>query len=198
MYGGSFYSQEELDEICKIAHDNNCKAHLDGARIFNAVAASGTDVARMVEKFDTISVCLSKGLGAPIGSVLVGDKKTINEAHRWRKMFGGGMRQVGIIAAAGIYVLDHNIERIKEDHLRAKYLAEKINSMENYSINLEITKTNIIFINCKENSNDVVKKLSNEGIDVSSIDESTIRIVIHLHITDEDIENTIDAFSNTQ
>ena len=108
------------------------------------------------------------------------------------------MRQVGIIAAAGIYVLDHNIERIKEDHLRAKYLAEKINSMENYSINLEITKTNIIFINCKENSNDVVKKLSNEGIDVSPIDESTIRIVIHLHITDEDIENTIDAFSNTQ
>ncbi len=197
MYGGTFYSQEELDEICDIAHANNCKAHLDGARIFNAAIASGTDVARMVEKFDTVSVCLSKGLGAPIGSVLVGDKNTINEAHRWRKMFGGGMRQVGIIAAAGLYVIDNNIERIKEDHLRAKYLAEKINSMKNFSVNLEITKTNIIFIKCIEDSHEVVKKLSNEGIDVTSIDDSTIRIVIHLHITDEDIENTIIAFSNT-
>ena len=198
MYGGTFYSQQDLDEICDIAHDNNCKVHLDGARIFNAAIASGTDIKQMVKKFDTISICISKGLGAPIGSVLVGDRTTINEAHRWRKMFGGGMRQVGILAAAGLYALENNIDRIKEDHSRAKYLAEKINSMENYSVNLDITKTNIIFIKCNENSDKIVKKLSNSGIDVTSIDDSTVRAVIHLHITDEDIENTISAFSNAQ
>ncbi len=198
MYGGTIYSQEELDEICDIAHARNCKAHLDGARIFNAAMASGTDIARMVKKFDTVSVCLSKGLGAPVGSLLVGDKDTIKEAHRWRKMFGGGMRQVGILAAAGLYVLDNHIERIKEDHSRARYLAENINSMDNYSVNLEITKTNIVFIKCNEGSDKIVKKLSDQGVDISSIDESTVRVVIHLHITDEDIENTISAFANAQ
>ncbi len=94
MYGGEVYDQQVLDEICDIAHNNFCKTHLDGARIFNALMASEVTLIRMVQKFDTISVCLSKGLGTPIGSVLVGNSATIKEAHRWRKMFGGGMRQV--------------------------------------------------------------------------------------------------------
>ena len=100
--GGTVYSQDSLDEICKIAKQKDCKLHLDGARLFHASTASGTPLSRMVRDFDTVSICLSKGLGSPVGSVLVGSKKTLEQAHRWRKMFGGGMRQAGIIAAAGL------------------------------------------------------------------------------------------------
>jgi threonine aldolase len=198
MYGGAFYSQQDLDEICNIAHDNECKVHLDGARIFNASIASGIDVNKMTDKFDTVSICLSKGLGAPVGSVLVGDTKTIAEAHRWRKMFGGGMRQAGILAAAGLYVLDNHINRMSEDHIRARVLAENLNSMEKYHVNLEITKTNIVFIRCDEGSETIVDKLASKGIDITSIDDNIVRVVIHLHITDEDIENTINAFEDAQ
>ncbi len=98
--GGSVYSQEVIDDICKVAREKDCKLHMDGARLFNAAIASNTDPARMVRDFDSVSICLSKGLGAPIGSVLVGSKKDLAQAHRWRKMFGGGMRQAGIMAAA--------------------------------------------------------------------------------------------------
>ena len=127
--GGTCYPQETLDAIAKIAHDNGCMAHVDGARLFNAVIATGRDAARMVRDYDSISICLSKGLGAPVGSVLVGAADFIAKAHRWRKMFGGGMRQAGVIAAGGLYALEHHIERLAEDHDRARRLAEAVNAM---------------------------------------------------------------------
>ena len=116
--GGTVYSQDTLDEICKVAKERDCKLHLDGARLFNAVVASKTDATRMVRDFDSVSICLSKGLGAPVGSVLVGSKEDLAQAHRWRKMFGGGMRQAGMMAAAGIYALENNIA-VSYTHLRA-------------------------------------------------------------------------------
>ena len=168
---------------------------MDGARLFNAAVASGTDPARMVRDFDTISICLSKGLGAPVGSILVGSKADLTEAHRWRKMFGGGMRQAGVIASAGIYALENNIERLSEDHKRAKKFAEALDTISHFSVNVENVQSNIVFIGVEKGSTKrIMEKLSKHGVDVLDTDESTIRVVFHLHITDEDLENAIGAF----
>tara|TARA_Y100001001_G_scaffold93536_1_gene91305 strand:+ start:167 stop:1168 length:1002 start_codon:yes stop_codon:yes gene_type:complete len=204
--GGSIYDQKTLDAICEVAHKNDCRAHMDGARMFNAIVASGTDPARMVRDFDTISICLSKGLGAPIGSVLVGDAATITEAHRWRKMFGGGMRQSGILAAAGLYALENNIDRLGEDHARARRLAEALDAMEAYSIDLGAVQSNMVYINCKKDgAKTLVNTLAERGIDVLDLEQgvdygdiSTVRAVVHLHITDEDIDRVITAFDAAQ
>ncbi len=195
MGGGSLYPIELLDSICKIAHDNNCRAHLDGARLFNAVIASNIKPERMVKNFDTISICLSKGLGAPVGSLLVGDSETIAEAHRWRKIFGGGMRQAGILAAAGLFALKNNITRLHEDHTKAFYLAESINSMSGFEVDISSVQSNMAYITCLDKSAfDVVTELGDMGIDVLSISDNVVRAVVHLHITDEDISRTIEGF----
>ena len=197
--GGTVYSQETLDEICKVAREKDCKLHMDGARLFNAVASSGTDPARMVRDFDTISICLSKGLGAPVGSVLVGSKDDLAQAHRWRKMFGGGMRQAGTIASAGIYALENNIERLSEDHRRARIFAKAVSEMPNFSINVANVQSNIVFIGVgKGNTESTIEQLSTYGVDILSTDDSTIRAVFHLHITDEDLEKAIEAFAKVR
>ncbi len=193
--GGTVYSQETLDEICKIAKEKDCKLHMDGARLFNAAVASGTDPARVVRDFDTVSICLSKGLGAPVGSVLVGSKNDLTQAHRWRKMFGGGMRQAGVIASAGIYALENNIERLSEDHKRARAFAESINNMKPFSVNLETVQSNIVFISVEKGSTKrKIEELSKHGVGILDTDDSTIRAVFHLHITDEDLEEAVEAF----
>jgi len=193
--GGTVYSQATLDEICKIAKGKDCKLHMDGARLFNAAVASGTDPARVVRDFDTVSICLSKGLGAPVGSVLVGSKKDLTQAHRWRKMFGGGMRQAGIIASAGIYALENNIERLSEDHKRARTFAESIDAMKPFSVNLETVQSNIVFIKVEKGSTKrKIEELSKHGVEILDTDASTIRAVFHLHITDEDVEKAIEVF----
>ena len=193
--GGTVYSQDSLDEICKIAKGKDCRLHMDGARLFNAAVASGTDPARVVRDFDTVSICLSKGLGAPVGSVLVGSKKDLTQAHRWRKMFGGGMRQAGVIASAGIYALENNIERLTEDHKRARTFAEAINTMKPFSVNLETVQSNIVFIGVEKGSTKrKIDELSKHGVEILDTDDSTIRAVFHLHITDEDLGTAIDAF----
>jgi threonine aldolase len=194
--GGTVYSQNTLDEICKVAKEKDCKLHMDGARLFNAAVASRTDPSRIVRDFDTVSICLSKGLGAPVGSLLVGSEADLAQAHRWRKMFGGGMRQAGIIASAGIYALENNIERLSEDHKRAKKFAEALDETAHFSVNVENVQSNIVFIGVeKGSSKKTIEELSKQGVDILDIDDSTIRAVFHLHITDEDLENTINAFS---
>ena len=194
--GGTVYSQNILDEICKVAKEKDCKLHMDGARLFNAAVASRTDPSRIVRDFDTVSICLSKGLGAPVGSLLVGSEADLAQAHRWRKMFGGGMRQAGIIASAGIYALENNIERLSEDHKRAKKFAEALDETSHFSVNVENVQSNIVFIGVeKGSSKKTIEELSKQGVDILDIDDSTIRAVFHLHITDEDLENTINAFS---
>ena len=193
--GGTVYSQDTLDEICKIAKEKDCRLHMDGARLFNAAVASGTDPARVVRDFDTVSICLSKGLGAPVGSVLVGSKKDLTQAHRWRKMFGGGMRQAGVIASAGIYALENNIERLTEDHKRARTFAEAINTMTPFSVNLETVQSNIVFIGVEKGSTKrKIDELSKHGVEILDTDDSTIRAVFHLHITDEDLGEAVEAF----
>jgi len=194
--GGSVYTQEAIDDICKVAREKDCKLHMDGARLFNAIVASNTDPARMVRDFDSVSICLSKGLGAPIGSVLVGSKRDLAQAHRWRKMFGGGMRQAGMMAAAGIYALENNIDRLREDHRRARKFAEALVEMPNFSVNLDTVQSNIVYIGVgKGRSKQMIEKLAKQDIDILDTDDSTIRAVFHLHIGDEDLEKIIMAFS---
>jgi len=194
--GGSVYSQEAIDDICKVAREKDCKLHMDGARLFNASVASNTDPARMVRDFDSISICLSKGLGAPIGSVLVGSKEDLAQAHRWRKMFGGGMRQAGMMAAAGIYALENNIDRLREDHRRARKFAEALVEMPNFSVNLDTVQSNIVYIGVgRGRSKQMIEKLAKQDIDILDTDDSTIRAVFHLHIGDEDLEKIIEAFA---
>ena len=194
--GGSVYSQEAIDDICKVAREKDCKLHMDGARLFNASVASNTDPARMVRDFDSISICLSKGLGAPIGSVLVGSKEDLAQAHRWRKMFGGGMRQAGMMAAAGIYALENNIDRLTEDHRRARKFAEALVEMPNFSVNLDTVQSNIVYIGVgKGRSKQMIEKLAKQDIDILDTDDSTIRAVFHLHIGDEDLEKIIEVFA---
>ena len=197
--GGTCYPQETLDAIAKIAHDNDCAAHMDGARLFNAVIATGTAPARIVRDYDSVSICLSKGLGAPVGSVLVGSSEFIALAHRWRKMFGGGMRQAGVIAACGLYAIDNHIERLSEDHERAHRLAIAVNSDSHFEVDLDSVQSNMVFVRTPEGTADkVVEHLSSQGVDILTINDSVVRAVTHLHITDEDIERTISAFSSMQ
>ena len=194
--GGSVYTQEVIDDICKVAREKDCKLHMDGARLFNASVASNTDPARMVRDFDSISICLSKGLGAPIGSVLVGSKEDLAQAHRWRKMFGGGMRQAGMMAAAGIYALENNIDRLREDYRRARKFAEALVEMPNFSVNLDTVQSNIVYIGVgKGRSKQMIEKLAKQDIDILDTDDSTIRAVFHLHIGDEDLEKIIEVFA---
>ena len=195
--GGTCYSQEALDAICEIAHSNGCKVHMDGARLFNATVATGITPERMIRDFDSISICLSKGLGAPVGSLLVGSSEFIERAHRWRKMFGGGMRQAGVLAAAGIYALENNIQRLSQDHKRARVLADAINSIEGFSIDMEGVQTNMVYIDISngKDAEEVVNELAKKDVHVLSLGPHMLRAVVHLHISDIDIEKAIEAFS---
>jgi len=197
--GGTCYSIETLDEIAKIARANDCRSHIDGARIFNAAASTSLSPKRMAREYDSISVCLSKGLGAPVGSVLVGTSETLYKAHRWRKMFGGGMRQAGVLAAAGIYSLENNVHRLSDDHDRAMEIAKAIDGMDAYEVDLEQVQTNMVYAKCENGkAEELISRLERRGIQALTIDHSTIRIVTHLHITDDDVQKTIDALESAQ
>ena len=193
--GGACYTQDALDEIAAVAKVNGCGTHIDGARIFNAAIATGVDVSRMCRDYDSVSICFSKGLGAPVGSVLVGSQEFINKAHRWRKMFGGGWRQAGIIASGALYALDNHVDRLAEDHARARRVAEDIDAMENFSVDLEAVQSNLVYVNCKIPAADVVESLAEHGIDMFDLPYNRVRVAIHLHITDEDVARIIAAFA---
>lgn len=194
--GGTVYPQDTLDAIATVARENDCAAHMDGARLFNAAVASGTSPARIVRDYDTISICLSKGIGAPVGSVLVGSENSIARAHRWRKLFGGGMRQAGILAAAGLHALDHHVDRLADDHRRARRLAEAVDAMDAFSVDLSTVETNMAYITTLDGpvAANVVTSLAEHGVDLMSLGPDSLRVVTHLHITDADIDRAMAAF----
>ena len=194
--GGTFYPQSAIDEIAQVAKESDCALHVDGARIFNAAVASDVDPARMVRDCDTVSICISKGLGAPVGGVLVGSREVIEEAHRWRKMFGGGMRQAGVLAAAGLYALDYNRARLSEDHARARALAGELEGVAGLEVDLESVQSNMIYLRTEASASEVVEKAAARGIDFLALGSDLLRLVTHLHITDEDIEKTVNVFKN--
>ncbi|KAB1154948.1 threonine aldolase family protein [Flavobacterium luteum] len=179
--GGGCYDFEEFKRIKSVCDANNLKFHLDGARIWNALVATHDNPAEYGKVFDTISVCLSKGLGAPIGSLLLSDAKTIHRALRIRKMLGGGMRQVGYLAAAGIYALDNNLQRLADDHRRAKELGAVLEK-SSWIAKVEPIETNILIFSLKEglNENVFIEKLKERNIHISSLGHGKLRIVTHL------------------
>ena len=186
--GGSCYDQDTLDAIAVVAKSLGCGTHVDGARIFNAALATGVDVARMCEHYDSVSICFSKGLGAPVGSGLVGSAPFIAKAHRWRKMFGGGWRQAGVLAAACLYALDHHVDRLADDHRRAKRIAEMMNELPMFTVDMATVQTNMIYAETVEPAADVVAKYAENGIDMFDLSPHRLRVVVHLHITDDDVE----------
>ena len=184
--GGACYDFEEIKQIRKVCDEHNLGLHLDGARLFNALVAKGESPKQYGEVFDTISVCLSKGLGTPMGSVLIGDEKLMKNAMRVRKVLGGGMRQIGFMASAGLYALENNVERLAEDHQRAQELAKTL-SEQAYVKEVEPVETNIIIFYLTEGINEVdfLKRLEDCGVIISGMGQGKLRIVTHLGYTQE-------------
>ena len=187
--GGSVYSTQSLQEISDFCKSINMPLHLDGARIFNAMVATGQTPQQYGQWFDTISVCLSKGLGAPVGSVLLGSKEFIRKAKRVRKRMGGGWRQAGLLAAAGMYALDHHVERLKEDHDRAKEIGKVCQGLT-WVKNVLPVDTNIVIVELRDDLHapTVVQKLAAKGIKCNFFGFHSLRFVTHLDFLDEHLD----------
>ncbi|MCX8104739.1 MAG: aminotransferase class I/II-fold pyridoxal phosphate-dependent enzyme [Ignavibacterium album] len=194
---GAVWPLEKIIDLKNLAKKYNLFYHLDGARIWNASVATGISVKEYASHFDTVSCCLSKGLGAPVGSIIAGTKEFIKEAYRIRKSWGGGMRQAGILAAAGLYALQNNIERLKEDHEKAKYLAQRISENPNLEINLDAVRTNIILFNpLKLSVEEGIKRCKDEGLLLSVGKIDLIRAVTHLDISFDEVRKAADIIDS--
>ncbi len=193
--GGTVVSLERTNEIGKLAQAHNLPFHLDGARVCNAAAALNVSLAEIAKPFDSMSLCLSKGLAAPVGSVVLGSKDFINTAHRYRKMLGGGMRQAGIMAAAGIVALRDMRERMVEDHERAHELAKGLSKIEDVFINMATVQTNMVYFTIK-NAAEIVEGMKQRGVLCNSLGADSIRLVTHYHITDKDVQKTIEIIAD--
>ena len=188
--GGNVLPFDKVQSVCDWASENGLRKHLDGARLFNAVVASGISASRWCESFDTVSVCFSKGLGAPVGSILAGPSELIATARRHRKLFGGGMRQGGIIAAAALFALDNHVDRLAEDHANAKILAEAFANAKGLSLPYGVPETNMLFADVDPSIGDaklVADKLRENGILVLAVAPQRIRAVTHLDVTEADM-----------
>lgn len=190
--GGSYYQLSVLKEISKAAKDNALKTHLDGARIFNAIAETNYTTQDIGPIFDTISICLSKGLGAPVGSLLLSTSDNIKKAKRIRKAMGGGMRQSGYLAAAGIYALDHHVTRLKEDHIRAKKIESELKTLS-YVEEIMPVDTNIVVYRIKETINlpSYLEYLSSNNVKALQFGKQTIRMVTHLDFEENMLNDLI-------
>lgn len=192
--GGTVWPLAEIRRLRELANEKAMRVHLDGARLWNAVAATGTPEKDWAQHADTVSVCFSKGLGAPVGSALVGSKETIAEALRVRKKLGGGMRQAGIIAAGALYALDHHRERLVEDHHRAKTLAMALSEIPGFDVDPEHVDTNIIIVDMTKRTiegQQFAQRAAEKGLLVTLAGQYKVRFVTHLQISDNDIDEAI-------
>ena len=190
--GGKVVPKENIDALAKIAHENEVAVHIDGARIFNAAVASGTPASKLVENADSVQICLSKGLGCPVGSLIVGSEEFIHKARKNRKIVGGSLRQSGIIAAPGIYALNNMIERLADDHLHAKLIANELEMIPN--IQLRPVETNLIIADLsktKWTAPGIAKEFENKGIKVSLMGEHLFRMVTYLNISRSDVDTVV-------
>lgn len=184
-----------LKDVSSFAKKHSLRLHLDGARLFNSAVKQGVAPLEIAQYFDSVSICLSKGLGAPVGSVLCGSTQMIKEATRWRKVAGGGMRQAGILAAAGKYVLQNHVDRLQEDHQHANQLASGLAPLNNLSVKYEHNQTNMVFLSVDEQSlSPLEQHLKSHNIVVNP--SPTMRLVTHLDINEDDVIRTIQAFTD--
>ncbi len=196
--GGVVFPQGEVEAVCAAARELGLKSYLDGARLFNAAAASGRSLAELAAPFDLVSVALSKGLGCPVGSVLAAGRAEIARAHRARRMFGGAMRQAGILAAAGLWALDHNLDRLAEDHANARLVAERLAGLRGVALDLATVQTNIVIFHLAEEMPDaaaIVARAAEAGVLVSAFAARTVRAVTHLDISREQCRRAADLLA---
>ncbi|MGA0394235.1 MAG: threonine aldolase family protein [Rhodospirillales bacterium] len=194
--GGTVWPLKTIQGVTKVAKEHGLILHMDGARLLNAVVASGVDAKTYAEPFDSLWIDLSKGLGCPIGGVLAGSKDFIEQAWQWKQRLGGAMRQSGIIAAAGLYALDHHIDRIAEDHANARLFAEKVANLPGISVDLETVQTNMIFFDVSGagiTAQQMEKGLAEQGVKISAVSNARLRAVTHLDVTSSDAEEAADA-----
>ena len=171
--------------------------HLDGARVYNAATALDVDITEIAQYFDTMSICLSKGLGAPIGSLLLGPTDLIKKARRWRKVLGGGMRQAGILCAEAKIALTENVDKLKVDHENAKYLAHQLNNIEGFEVNVEQVTTNMVFVKVDQVVDIYTAATALKSMNIIISPSENMRLVTHLDISKEDIDNFISALKLT-
>jgi threonine aldolase len=183
--GGLIWRPREVAQIAELARARGLPMHLDGARLCNAAVASGIPVATLAAPFDTVSMCFSKGLGAPVGSVIAGTRTHIDRAHRFRKMLGGGMRQAGILAAAALWALDHNMERLADDHANARLIAERLAERPGFAVNLERVETNIVLVDLGGSmpaAEAAATALREAGVRCLPFGPRRLRLVTHLDV----------------
>lgn len=198
--GGTPISKEYTMDVAKIAHDHKMALHIDGARIFNAAVALKMNVKELIADADTITFCLSKGLCAPVGSVICGPKDFIAKASRIRKQLGGGMRQAGILAAAGIVALEKMVDRLEEDHARAKALASALSEIDGLRIDIDSVQTNMVYVSLDETVNISTSQLMSEmtelGVKIGRVGKRQYRLVTHYWINDEGVDQCVNAFKS--
>lgn len=196
MAGGIVYPQAEFDAVCDGAHAAGLPVHLDGARIFNAAVSTGLSVARLTEKADSVMFCLSKGLGAPVGSMLLGPEEFIREARIVRKMLGGGMRQVGVLAAAGLVALEESPARLVEDHQKARWLAQQLAEMPGICLDLSRVQTNIVILRITRpdlTATEFCDRLQKHGVLAGAVGPDAVRMVTHYDVSQAGIERAVQA-----
>jgi threonine aldolase len=197
--GGSVFPIDEMKKIRELALEHRINVHLDGARLWNASVATGILVNDYAQYVDSLSVCFSKGLGAPVGSIIIGSKEFIEEARRYRKLFGGGMRQVGILAAAALYALGHNVDRLKEDHAKARTFAVGLSGLSTLRVNPGDVQTNMVIletIDSGKSQSEVLDLLKSKGVLLTPERDSLIRAVFHLDVTLEEVKQAIEVFNS--
>lgn len=192
--GGTFYTLEQIQALGRFAAEHRLALHLDGARLWNAHVASGVSLAALAAPAGSVSVCFSKGLGAPVGSLIAGERPFIEEAHRQRKMMGGGMRQVGFLAAAALHAVDHHVERLAEDHQNLRRLVEGLRKMNGLQVDPDAFPTNIAYVDMDRDAASVVAALRDEDVLVNATGPRTIRVVTHLDVTERQVEPALHAF----
>jgi threonine aldolase len=195
--GGTIWPLEGIRRLRELADLNGLLMHLDGARLWNASAATGIPLKEYADYFDSVTVCFSKGLGAPVGSLVAGGKEFIRKAHRFRKVFGGAMRQAGILAAAALYSMDHHVGRLAEDHLKAKQLAESIRGLPGLSVDMEAVQTNMVFIDLtgpEWTAGSAVEALKARGVLILAMGPRRLRAVTHLDVAKEEIDSAAGIF----
>jgi threonine aldolase len=193
--GGAFYDIETVQAVREVADRHGLQMHLDGARIWNALAEADYDAATLGQHFDTISVCFSKGLGAPVGSMMLSSRERITRARRMRKMLGGGMRQIGLLSAAAEYALDHHRPLLKQDNARARELAHIIEKHPDYVVDVDTVSTNILLFDTPGPVSETLSKLMDAGIMMAAFGPQTIRAVFHFQITEEQFARVMNFFA---
>jgi len=194
--GGTIWPLETIEKVAAITKEHGLILHMDGARLLNAVVASGVAAKDYAQSFDSLWIDLSKGLGCPIGGVLAGSREFIEAAWHWKQRLGGAMRQSGLIAAAGIYALDHQIDRMADDHVNARLFAEKVANLPGISVDLETVQTNMIFFDVSGagiTAQQMETGLTNQGVKISAVSGARLRAVTHLDISSDDIEDAANA-----